>query len=186
MWYILLGLVGFGFIAAAECISQRAVGLLKPFLWLASASCLAGAIFLAWIDSPRFLVPPIVSVVSWACMICFGALFVYSAFLEVPFRSSYLERSERGRLVTGGTYALTRHPGVLWNTIFSVAMVLASGSVVLAVATPFWVAANVGCVYLEEKVNLEKAFGGEYWEYQTTTPMLVPTKASILRFLKVS
>ena len=64
-------------------------------------------------------------------------------------------------------------------------MVLVSRSLVLAVAVPFWIAANVGCVYLEEKVNLEKAFGEEYKEYQRGTPMLIPTKASLLRFLRI-
>ncbi len=185
MEYILIGLVGFGFIAAAEYFSQRPVGLLKPLLWLASVTCFLYASIMAWVDAPRFAIPSALGVAAWAFFFAFGGLFVYSAFLEVPFRRSYVEHSQKGRLVTGGTYALTRHPGVLWSTWWLLSMVLVSRSLVLAVAVPFWIAANVGCVYLEEKVNLEKAFGEEYKEYQRGTPMLIPTKASLLRFLRI-
>ena len=65
-------------------------------------------------------------------------------------------------------------------------MVVVSESMVLAVATPFWIAADIGCVYLEEKVNLQKAYGEEYREYQRTTPMLIPNKASLHRFLRIA
>ena len=185
MLYILIGLVGFGFIAAAEYFSQRPVGLLKPLLWLASVTCFLYASIMAWVDAPRFAIPSALGVAAWVCLFAFGGLFVYSVLLEVPFRRSYVEHSQEGRLVTGGTYALTRHPGVLWSTVWLLSMVLVSRSLVLAMAVPFWIVANVGCVYLEEKVNLEKAFGEEYKEYQRVTPMLIPTKASLLRFLRI-
>ena len=186
MWYILIGVVGFGFMAAAEYFSQRPVGLLKPLLWLASATCLLYAFIMAWVDAPRFTIPPALGVVAWVGLFCFGGLFVYSTFLAVPFRASYVEHSRKGRLVTEGTYAITRHPGVLWSTGWILSMVLVSRSLVLAVAVPFWIAANIGCVYLGEKVNLEKAFGQEYKEYQRATPMLIPTKASLLRFFRIA
>ncbi len=184
MWCVLIGLVGFGFIAAAEYFSQRPVGLLKPLLWLASVTCFLYASIMALINAPRFAIPSALGVAAWVCLFAFGGLFVYSTLLEVPFRRSYLENTQEGRLVTEGTYSLTRHPGVLWSTGWLLSIVLVSRSLVLAVAVPFWIAANVGCVYLEEKVNLEKAFGEEYKEYQKITPMLIPTHRSMAHFWK--
>ncbi len=185
MWCILVGLAGFGFIAAAEYFSQKPVGLLKPLLWLASVACFLYASIMALVDTRRFAIPSALGVAAWVCLFAFGGLFVYSTILEVPFRRSYLKNTREGRLVTEGTYSLTRHPGVLWNTCWFLSLVFVSRSLVLAVAVPFWIAANVGCVYLEEKVNLEKAFGEEYKEYQRNTPMLIPTKVSLLRFLRI-
>lgn len=186
MWYILIGLVGFGFIAAAEYSSQKQVGLLKPLLWLMSIACLLYALIMGWVDSPRFAIPLAFSRVALVSSFAFGGLFLYSAFLEVPFRSSYMEKTKQRRLVTGGTYALVRHPGVLWSIGWLLSVVLVSRSLVLAMAVPFWVAANISCVYLEEKVNLEKAFGEEHKEYQKVTPMFIPTKASLLRFFRIA
>lgn len=184
MLYILTGLIGFGFMAAAEYTSQKSVGLLKPSLWIVMIICLSYALAMAWIDSPRFVIPHFLVVIAWLGLFCFGGLFVYSIFIEVPFRASYMKRSVEVKLVTGGTYTLTRHPGVLWGTGWLLSIVLISKSLVLAVAFPFWVAADVACVYLGEKFNLEKAFGNEYKQYQSITPMLIPTKASISRFFR--
>ncbi len=186
MWYVFIGLVGFGFMAAAEYFSQRSVGLLKPLLWFASTTCLLYALIMAWVDAPRFTIPPALGVAAWVSLFCFSGLFVYSVFLEVPFRASYMEHSREGRLVTGGTYAITRHPGVLWSTGWLLSMVLVSRSLVLAVAVPFWIAANIACIYLGEKVNLEKAFGPKYKEYQRVTPMLIPTMTSLLCFFRIA
>jgi protein-S-isoprenylcysteine O-methyltransferase Ste14 len=184
MWYILIGILGFGFMACAEYFSQRSVGLLKPLLWLASITCLLYALIMTWVDAPRFTIPHVLVVAAWLGLSCFGGLFIYSVFLEVPFQASYVGHSREPKLVTKGTYALTRHPGVIWSTGWLLSTVLISKSLVLAAAVPFWIAANVGCVYLGEKFNLEKAFGEEYKEYQRATPMLIPTKTSILRFIR--
>jgi len=72
--------------------------------------------------------------------------------------------------VTTGTYALCRHPGVLWLTLFLAALAAATASRDLAVATPIWIAADVIHVVRQEKRYLIPLFGAQYVAYQTQSP----------------
>jgi protein-S-isoprenylcysteine O-methyltransferase Ste14 len=83
------------------------------------------------------------------------------------------------RLVKTGTYALVRHPGVLWLALFLSAAVLVSRSRLLLVATPVWLFMDVLYVWVQERLFLERMFPG-YEQYEET-PMLVPTPTSIVR-----
>ena len=86
-------------------------------------------------------------------------------------------------LVTDGTYALARHPGVIWYTCWVVFTALATRSWRLLAAAPILVAGDVGHVAFQERAVLTKEFGQAYREYQRSTPFVVPTGASVRRFL---
>ena len=56
-------------------------------------------------------IPIVLRVVSLGLSLLFFILVIYSMFIEVGV---FRKREERNELVTRGTYALVRHPGVLW------------------------------------------------------------------------
>lgn len=110
-------------------------------------------------------------------------LLVYSLFIEIPFVKTYAQRGSSDQLVTTGTYALVRHPGVIWYFLFLLALFLATGSTTLLVAAPVWTLMNILYVVIQERFFFEKMFPG-YREYRRQTPMLIPTRQSISRCLK--
>ena len=112
-------------------------------------------------------------------------LLVYSLFLEIPFAKTYVGEGVGDQLITTGTYALVRHPGVLWLALFLLALVLVSGSRLLLIAAPAWIAADVLYVWLQEKLFLREVFPG-YEAYRQETPMLLPSWKSMGRCYKTT
>ena len=105
---------------------------------------------------------------------------------EVEHSSGILVYAEQGvgdKLVTTGTYALVRHPGVLWYAIFLVGMILASGRWLALLAAPVWLLIDVLHVWIQEKVFFNQ-MSPEYEQYKQQTPMLIPTRRSIARCLQ--
>jgi protein-S-isoprenylcysteine O-methyltransferase Ste14 len=111
-----------------------------------------------------------------------GALLLWSFALEIPFVTSWVRSSPGHRLVDTGTYALVRHPGVLWYALLLAGLLLATGSGTLVVALPLWISLDVAYVAWEEAVVFPVQFE-DYARYQRTTPMLVPTLRSLRRAL---
>ncbi len=118
---------------------------------------------------------------SWLGWVLLGAslfLLIYSLFIELPFRKTYVEgEGERG-LVRTGTYALVRHPGVLWYALFLLSLVLVSKSKLLLLASPIWLFMDVLWVTIQEWFFFNKMFPG-YDGYRRETPMIVPNRRSI-------
>lgn len=109
---------------------------------------------------------PVIQAFTLACMALFLALTVYSVLLELPLRGE-------GGLYTKGTYALCRHPGVLWYSIFS-----------LLTASYFWYAplvwvclgyigCNIALVVFEDTYVFPRLFP-QYTDYKNQTPFLIP------------
>jgi len=182
--YILIGLLGFAFIAGADWATYKKTPFLKPVLWFLIIPVFSYAIVMAWIDTTRFDLPHIVSTVAWAPLLFFFGLFIYSLYVEIPFKRTYIDSPQPTKVVTDGTYSLCRHPAALWFGVWVASAVLASRSVTLAVAAPVWIAAYTGCMFWEEKLCCLENIGDEYKRYQEVTPMLIPTLTSIGRFWK--
>ena len=115
--------------------------------------------------SGQVLRRPIVVAVSWVFTILFNLVHIYSIFIEIPFQQTYVEGGVGDELVTTGTYALTRHPGVLWMTLAMIFLVLATRSRLLAIAFPIWSLMNLGWVGLQDAFYFEKVFPG-YAQYK--------------------
>lgn len=109
-------------------------------------------------------------------------LLAYSLGIELSFRRTYLTAEAPGQLVTTGTYALTRHPGVLWLGLWLLGLALVSRSRVLLLAGPLWLATDIFYVWLQDRYFFPRQFP-DYGRYQSQTPMLWPTRASIKRCL---
>jgi protein-S-isoprenylcysteine O-methyltransferase Ste14 len=90
-----------------------------------------------------------------------------------------VHRGAPSRLVTSGTYALCRHPGVLWLALLLVGVFMSSGSPWVLAALPVWVGLDVLYVILQEKLFFIRMFGADYREYQRAVPMLIPTWRSV-------
>lgn len=181
--YILLGLLGFAFWAGAEWSTYKKIPLLKPVLWFSIIPVFSYAIAMAWIDTTRFGLPLIVSILALIPLLLFFGLFIYSLYIEIPLRT-YIDSPQPVKLVTGGTYSLCRHPAALWFILWIASAVLASRSVTLAVAAPIWIAAYIGCIFYEEALCCLEDIANEYRRYKKATPMLIPTRTSIGHFWK--
>ncbi len=108
-------------------------------------------------------------------------LLVSSLFLEIQLA----EGSDGERpLYTRGTYALVRHPGVIWLALFLVFLALAVQSALLLLAVPFWSAANVALVAVEDRVFFPRLFGDAYRQYQKKVPFLMPSLYSIKKCIE--
>lgn len=181
--YLSLGLLSLVLMAIAEWATYKHIRFLKPFFWLTSTLLALYAAVMAWIDSPRFPFPDILSAIAWVPLVLCIGLFIYSVFIEIPHRT-YIVPHQKTSLVTEGTYTLCRHPAALWYTGALISAVFASKSLILAVSTPLWLLAYVGVIYLEERWTCRGDLGAEYRAWQKVSPMFIPDRAGIRRFRK--
>lgn len=128
--------------------------------------------------SKQVTFPKLVNYISVVLAAVSGFLLIYSLFLELPFKNTYTDNTYNAKLVDTGTYALTRHPGVLWFFLFFLFLFLTTGKGLLLIAGIVWSTFNSLYVYIQEKMFFVKIFPS-YDQYQKTTPMLVPNKNSI-------
>lgn len=178
---ILLGLLGLLLFVGADWATYKEIRFLKPILWFAIIPVASYAVILALMDSASFSFPDTLSKIAWFPLLVFFALFIYSVFIEIPLKT-YAGKAQPTKVVTTGTYSLCRHPATLWFIGCLISLVFVSRSVTLAMATPFWIAAYIGCVYIEDILTSKSGFGEDYKKYKCDTPMIIPTKASVICF----
>ncbi len=176
---IALGATSFLVVFWVDAASLKGMGHLKPILWLASIALFASGLLLSLNDPDRLPIPAPLVVVGWVLSILFAMLTVYSLFVEIPFLSAYVRKGRPSKVVSRGTYALCRHPGVLWLSGFLLALVLAHGSLWLLLAVPVWIGLDILYVVLQERLFFVRMFGAEYLAYQRSVPMLLPTARSV-------
>ncbi|MDD4080994.1 MAG: methyltransferase [Eubacteriales bacterium] len=104
-----------------------------------------------------------------------------SLFWALPARETYLGGRETA-LVDRGMYALCRHPGALWLPLLLLSLALALGSAGLLWAGAVASVLNAVYVLIQDRWVFPKTIPG-YAEYQTATPFLIPTRASLKRAL---
>lgn len=180
MGYISLGVLAFLISFFFDLAAIKRIPYLKQIIGLASASLLGYSLLVVCLAPAKLQLPDWLSWVGWALFSVSVSLLVYSLFLEIPFRQTYAADGVGHRLVKTGTYALVRHPGVLWLALFLLALVLVSRSRLLLLATPVWLFMDVLHVWVQESFFLEKMFPN-YKQYRKETPMLIPTRSSIVR-----
>jgi len=110
-------------------------------------------------------------------------LLIYSLFIEIPFHSTYANKGVGNKLITTGTYALIRHPGVIWLALLYISLAIIFPSLILFLAVIVWLIMDIIWVTLEDRIFFPKMFP-DYREYQQKTPFLIPTKQSISACLK--
>ena len=182
MRYIILGVCSFLIAYLFDFVSLKKIFLAK--LVLGSASGLLGiySLFMVCFQAERFALSMYLSYLGWFLLFVSGFLLFYSLFWEIPFKKTYLIEGVGDKLIKTGTYALVRHPGVIWYTLFLIALLLIFKSRLLLIALPIWVFMDILYVFIEDKFYFPKMFAG-YEEYKKETPMLIPNRKSFISFL---
>ena len=176
---IALGAASFLVVFWVDAVSLKNLRRAKPVLWILGGILFVAGLVLAARDPSPIAFPAGLAAAGWALGGMFFLLLVYSLFIEIPFVSAYVREGAPPAVVSRGTYALCRHPGVLWLAGFLASLLLATGSHALFIAVPLWVGLDALWVALQEKLYFVRMFGGAYESYQRTVPMLVPTPRSI-------
>jgi protein-S-isoprenylcysteine O-methyltransferase Ste14 len=97
----------------------------------------------------------------------------YSVWGLLYLRRSFSIIPEARRLVTGGPYALSRHPVYLGEVATAIGVNLATGGWLSAVAVAYFVVCELLRIRWEERI-LALSFAGEYPEYARRVPRYLP------------
>lgn len=158
--------------------SKALVGLLKRGFWI-------GLILL--VISTLAVVAKAITRgqgVNWIYAVIAAAslvLLIYTLFFALPFQATYLTQNQR-RVYNEGLYALCRHPGVLWFSVFYCSLSLAFKSIDLGVFSAVVILENILYVMLQDWWTFPRFFV-DYGAYQRSTPFLIPNPTSIKRCL---
>jgi protein-S-isoprenylcysteine O-methyltransferase Ste14 len=179
---LLVGALSFVMVYLSDLLSVRKITGAKQIFLLFFVILQGYALYLACSDVERFSLPAALPWIGWFLLVISVPLLIYSLFIEIPFNKAYIKSGISHQLVTTGTYALARHPWVLWYTLFLISLVLITRSKILALATPVWVFMDVLAALIQENFVLMRVFP-DYEQYRHETPMLIPTKRSIASFV---
>lgn len=183
MIYIAAGCIGFLVVHLFDVVSIKRVPLAKPLLWLLGSGLLGYSLVMMF-TWPVTLPLSIWTIwLGWVLLTISTTLLVYSLFINLPFRRTYIATGVGDRLVTTGLYALVRHPGVHWFILFMVSLILVSRSSLLLIAAPLFILLDIGLVIIQDKFFFIRMFN-DYESYQKKTPMLVPNWRSLNTFIK--
>lgn len=182
MVYITLGICGFLIIHAFDLISLKKLPLLKPVTWALGCVLLVYAVFKLITTGGRFVLMPWLSAVGWTLLAVSVAMLVWSLFISLPFRKTYVRAGIGDKLITTGFYALVRHPGVHWFSLGMVALVIVTKSMQMLAAAPLFIVLDVILVVIQDKLVFTRMFP-DYPRYQQETPMLIPSRRSLKAFI---
>lgn len=175
-----VGVGGFALAILSDFLSIGRFQALSRWGFWVSAGILTYALFEVTLFTGRLnLAAPLV-LAGWIILPLSFILLIYSLFIELPFSSTYLGEGVQQALFTGGTYALTRHPGLLWFGLFLVALLFVSRSRDLLIAAPVWFFLDMLWVVIQDRFIFVKLFR-QYNLYQKETPMLIPNYKSLKR-----
>jgi hypothetical protein len=130
----------------------------------------------------RLVLPAALVVLGWLVFLVAGAQLLYSLFINLPFRSTYITKGVGDRLVTTGLYALVRHPGVYGLAALMFGAAIVSGSSLLIVAVPIWMVVDVVVVYVQDHCFFDAMYP-DYPSYRLDTPLLIPNWRSLVAFI---
>ena len=131
----------------------------------------------------RFSIPPFLSGLGWFLAAISAILLIYSWFIELSSTKTYVQAGVNSQLVTTGTWALTRHPGVIWYSLGLASLILATRSTVLLFCAPVWILMDILHVVIEDRYFFPRMFP-DYPQYKKRTPMLIPSGGSIAACIK--
>jgi protein-S-isoprenylcysteine O-methyltransferase Ste14 len=176
-----LSALGYAFGVAHDVASLRAVARVKPYLFAAMLGSHLASVVRLLRASPRLPVPGILARLAGLLAVLSFAGLCYSLLVEIPLRKAWLRQGHTDALVTTGTYALVRHPGVLWLTSALGFAAVAARSRRLLLAWPAIILGDAVHVWFQDRVVLPRLFGEAYRDYQRRTPFLIPSRRSVRR-----
>lgn len=183
MGYIAIGFLGFLVAYLFDVVSLMRIPGAKQGVGIVAAGLISYATVMVCLKSERFELP--IWLVSLGSVLFFMSvvLIIYSVFINLPFHKTYVAPGVGDKLIKTGTYALARHPGVLWYVLVLISLIMISRSKLLLIAAPIWLALDILHVTIQDRLFFGKMFKG-YDDYRRETPMLIPNRRSISACLK--
>ena len=182
MIYIAIGCLGFLVVYLFDIVSLKRIPAAKPLTWVLGSGLLVYALVAACLQSNTLSLPTWSTWLGWALLAISLLLLIYSLFINLPFRKTYIATGVGNNLITTALYALVRHPGVLWFIPLILSLILISRSSLLLIAAPIFILLDIALAIVQDKFFLTRMFDG-YESYQRKTPMLVPNRQSINAFV---
>lgn len=184
MLFIFIGVAGYAVLLLMDYAAIKKIGVLKHTAGILGSATAVVSFVMVCAVSDTYARHVVVRVFGVLFSVLFLFLLVYSLLIEIPFRKTYVEVGRQNALITFGTYGLVRHPGVLWLVGMLASLFAATGARLLLVAAPFWIAADVAHVLVQDQYFFVRMWGEEYREYQRTVPMLIPNRRSVARCIE--
>jgi len=184
MIYVALGILGFIVVHLFDIVSLKRIPAgVKPGVWIVGSGLLAYSLIMLCLQSNALPLPIWSTWLGWGLLTLSLFLLIYSLFINLPFRKTYVATGVGDKLITTGLYSLARHPGVMWFVLFMLSLILVSKSGLLLIAAPIFILLDVVLVIVQDKIFFIRMFDG-YKQYQQETPMLVPNRQSLNTFIK--
>ena len=182
MTYIGIGAFGFLIIHFFDFISLKRIPRVKLFIWILGSGLLAYSLIVVCFAPDKLPLPIWSTWLGWGLFSISLLLLIYSLFINLPFRKTYIATGVGDKLIKTGLYALVRHPGVHWFILFMLSLILVSRSSLLLIAAPIFILLDIVLVIMQERFLFRRMFDG-YASYRQETPMLVPNRQSISAFI---
>ena len=184
MLYIGIGILGFVIIHLFDLVSIKRIPYgIKPIVWTVGCAILIFALVKMCLFSDSLRIPNLVIWAGWVLFAVSVAMIILALFVNLPFRKTYIQAGVGDKLIKNGLYALVRHPGVYWETLFLLSLVLISKSHIMLIGAPVLFVLNTALVVLQDRYFFPRMFKG-YNQYQKETPMLLPNRQSVRAFVK--
>ena len=183
MVYIALGIFGFIVIHLFDILSLKRIAWgAKPGTWIVGGGLLGYSLIMLCLKSNTLPLPMWSTWLGWGLLTLSLCLLIYSLFINLPFRKTYIAAGVGDKLITTGLYALVRHPWVHCFILVLLSLVLVSKSSLLLIAAPIWILLNILLVIIQDKFFFGRMFDG-YDRYRRETPMLLPNRKSVNAFI---
>ena len=180
--YVTIGALGFLVIHLFDIVSLKRISGAKPLTWILGSGLFIYALINVFFQSDKLLLPGWTTWLGWGLLSVSLLLLIYSLFINLPFRKTYIATGVGDKLITTGLYALVRHPGVHWFILFMLSLILVSKSSMLLIASLIWILLDIVLVVFQDKFIFGRMFAS-YASYRKETPMLVPNRRSINAFI---
>ena len=179
--YLITGVIGFILLLIFDVLSLSKKNILKYVFGISGFFMIFGSSVLIIKNYSYFLqIDNSYRFISLFFALASFILLIYSVFFEVGKKTYVLENEHF--LVTNGTYALTRHPGVLWMLLLYIFGAIFFQNLLAIYAALIWTLANIVYVSIQERFIFHKIFE-DYDKYRESTPMILPNIESIEKFI---
>ncbi len=178
MIYLALGALGFLVIHIFDIVSLKRIPGAKAVTWILSNGLLIYSVVMMSLSPNKLSLPIWATWLGWGLLPLAIFLIIYSLFVNLPFRKTFIATGVANRLVVTGLYALVRCPWIHSFAFILLSLILISGSRLLLIASPIFILLNILLAVIQDKFFFDRMFAG-YDRYRKETPMLLPTKKSI-------
>jgi len=176
---VVVGILAFLILYWVDFFDLKRMPVIKILTWILGVVLIFASHLSVIFDSTTFIIPEFFRASGFVLSIIFFLLFIYSVFIEIPlFRRRGIVANEKG-LVTSGTYALTRHPGVIWYILTLIAIFIHTGSKILLISIPIWGMMDIIYAIIQDYYFFPRLFGEDYSNYREKTPILIPSSKNI-------